>query len=43
MKQALGLAQDDAIVGFIYLGTPVADAPTALRPTTQDHVSIWQG
>jgi nitroreductase len=43
VKQALGLAHDDAIVGFIYLGTPVADMPTAPRPSTHDHVSIWQG
>jgi nitroreductase len=43
VKQALGLAADDEIAGFIYLGTRSGEAPPAARPVWRDHVSIWQG
>jgi nitroreductase len=41
VKQALGLEADDAIVGFLYLGTPVGDPSPAPRPGLDAHVSIW--
>lgn len=43
VKQALGLAADDEIVGFLYLGTQVGGGSPAMRPAAQDHVSVWQG
>jgi len=27
VKQALGVAEDDAIIGFLHVGTPLASAP----------------
>ncbi len=42
VKAALGLASTDAIVGFLYLGTPTADAvPPPARGRWQDRVSYW--
>jgi nitroreductase len=43
VKQALGLASDDEIVAFIYLGTRVGGGSPAMRPAARDHVSVWQG
>jgi nitroreductase len=44
VKLALGLAASDAIVGFLYLGTPGADGvPPPVRPQWQDRVSYWNG
>jgi nitroreductase len=43
VKQALGLADDDEIVAFIYLGTRVGGGSPAMRPVARDHVSVWQG
>jgi len=42
LKAALGLAAADAIVGFMYLGTPPTDAvPPPARAQWQDRVSEW--
>lgn len=44
VKAALGLQAEDAIVGFIYLGTAPADAmPPPVRGEWQDRVSYWSG
>jgi nitroreductase len=43
VKQALGLAADDEIVGFIYLGTQVGGGSPAARPELAGHVSVWAG
>jgi nitroreductase len=44
VKAALGLAAPDAIVGFMYLGTPPADGvPPPVRGEWQDRVSYWSG
>lgn len=43
VKAALGLAPLDAIVGFLYLGTPQADAvPPPARGQWRDKVVYWQ-
>lgn len=43
VKEALGLAPSDAIVGFLYLGTPAA-APSALPPSElANFVRAWPG
>jgi len=42
-KSALGLAPDDDVVGFIYLGKQVGAGISAPRPTPSDHVVVWQG
>ncbi|HEY7890563.1 MAG TPA: nitroreductase [Steroidobacteraceae bacterium] len=42
VKTALGLAAEDAIVGFLYLGTPAADGvPPPTRAEWADRVSYW--
>ena len=41
VKQGLGLAPDDHIVGFIYVGTVGAMGPEKKRQTDQDIVSTW--
>jgi nitroreductase len=41
VKQALGLAASDAIVGFIYAGTAKQPAPTLTRPQPEQFVSEW--
>jgi nitroreductase len=43
VKEALGLQASDAIVGFIYLGTPVPGAAPVPRPDAQDYVIEWTG
>jgi nitroreductase len=43
VKQALGLAAEDDIVGFIYLGTQVGGGSPAARPGLEGHVSVWAG
>lgn len=43
VKQALGLSPQDAIVGFLYIGTDIGQPSTASRPELKDHVSIWSG
>ncbi len=41
VKQALGFEADDEIIGFLYLGTRVDDAPAPPRPSPRDHVTVW--
>jgi nitroreductase len=43
VKRALGLAADDEIVAFLYLGTQVGAGSPAMRPAARDHVSVWRG
>lgn len=43
VKQALGLAPEDAIVGFIYAGTPRVEAPAITRPAPDQFVREWNG
>nr|MDJ0897092.1 nitroreductase [Alphaproteobacteria bacterium] len=42
VKDALGLAQTDHIVGFMYLGTPTEPAPDkGRRPEVKDFLESW--
>jgi nitroreductase len=41
VKRALGLSDDDAIVGFLYLGTPVSPLPAVPAPDIDSHVTRW--
>lgn len=41
VKRALGLRDDDAIVGFLYLGTPLAAPPAAPAPDAGSFVTRW--
>jgi nitroreductase len=41
VKSALGLAESDAIVGFLYLGTSAGGAPAGARPRAEDFVGEW--
>ena len=43
VKQALGLAPDDDIVGFIYLGKQVGGGIQTPRPAAGEYVSVWAG
>lgn len=43
VKTALGIASQDQITGFLYLGTPPADRPARRRPEVSDHISEWTG
>lgn len=43
VKQALGLEPDDAIIGFIYIGTRVGGSSPLPRPAPGEFVSVWQG
>ncbi|HEY1934712.1 MAG TPA: nitroreductase [Acetobacteraceae bacterium] len=43
VKQALGLAPDDDVVGFMYLGKQVGGGIQVPRPTPADYVSVWAG
>ena len=43
VKRALGLRADDAIVGFLYIGTPAAPPPAAPAPDAGSHVTHWTG
>jgi nitroreductase len=43
VKQALGLRALDAIVGFIYAGTPRVPTPAWPRPELAQHVHEWSG
>ncbi|MGD9941865.1 MAG: nitroreductase [Burkholderiaceae bacterium] len=43
MKAVLGLEATDAIVGFIYMGTPLPGAaPSQPRPDVRDFMSFWR-
>jgi nitroreductase len=41
VKEALGLAADDGIIGFIYLGTPVGKPPQLPAPDLANFVREW--
>ena len=43
VKQALGLAAEDEIVGFIYLGKQVGGGIQVPRPAAAEYVSVWTG
>ncbi len=43
VKRALGLAESDQIVGFLYLGTPQGGVPTALRQAPSSSLVEWRG
>ena len=43
VKQALGLAADDEIVGFLYVGSRVGEGSPGARPVAGDYVSVWHG
>ncbi len=43
VKRALGLDEQDAIVAFIYAGTPAAPTPTVPRPEPKDYITEWTG
>ncbi len=43
VKKSLGLLKKDAIIGFIYLGTPPADARVKNRPDALTYTSHWTG
>jgi len=42
VKSALGLAQKDALVGFLYVGTEERSAQPPARPAWQQFVQEWQ-
>lgn len=41
VKRALGLDEQDTIVGFLYLGTPVGDAPPPRRMEPRLAITEW--
>lgn len=43
VKSALGVAEKDHIVGFVYMGTPAKPAASKSRPALDDHLSEWDG
>lgn len=43
VNQALGIAETDQIVGFLYMGTSSIDTPSPRRPKVEDHLEEWQG
>jgi nitroreductase len=43
VKGALGLSPEDAIVAFLYAGTPASPPPATARPVASEHVSEWSG
>lgn len=43
VKEALGLARTDAIVGFVYAGTPTITPPQIPRAAPEEFVTEWQG
>jgi nitroreductase len=43
VKAALGLAEDDDIMGFLYIGTEVGSPSTIPRPDAKDFVTHWAG
>ena len=42
IKRALGLAPNDAIIGFLYTGTAALPAPEVARPRADAHVEEWR-
>jgi nitroreductase len=43
VKRALGFAPDDAIIGFVYAGTPTAPYPPIKRPRPSEFTEEWTG
>jgi nitroreductase len=43
IHERLGLAEQDRIVGILYVGTPREDPPDAARPEVDDFVREWSG
>lgn len=43
VKTALGLAEDDTIIGFLYIGTDIGGPSPLPRPQAQDFVTHWAG
>ena len=43
VKHALGLAVNDAIIGFLYIGTRVGGASPVPRPVPEEFVAVWPG
>jgi len=43
VKQALGLKENDAIIGFLHIGTRVGGSSPSPRPVAEDFVTVWQG
>ncbi|MBS0200536.1 MAG: nitroreductase [Proteobacteria bacterium] len=41
IRAHLGIAEDEAIVGFIHIGTPVMEAPERDRPDPSSLISDW--
>lgn len=42
VRNALNLAEDDELVGFLYLGTPVTSAPAPAKKETEVFFSHWR-
>jgi len=42
VKRAFGLREQDAIVGFLYAGTPKQPAPDSNRPVPEAFVHEWK-
>jgi nitroreductase len=43
IRDGFGLGDDEALVGFISLGSAAAAAPRKPRPDPDDHLQIWNG
>ena len=43
VKSILGLERSDKIIGFIYMGTPVAAPPAQKRPEPSEFAFNWAG
>ena len=43
VAKELGLAKQESIVGFLYVGTPLGEPRIPPVLTTQDYVQFWQG
>jgi nitroreductase len=43
MRTALGLADTERLVGFVYVGTPTQPVPTVTRPDVAEYVTEWTG
>jgi nitroreductase len=42
-KRAFGLGSQDALIGFIYAGTPTQPAPALARPSPEQFTTEWSG
>lgn len=43
VAEGLGLAANESIVGFLYVGTPISEKPALDRPAPDAFVSRWPG